>query len=563
MSLMHALNRSIVTQLAQDLSSCIETTIIQLNKTITDDQAAIEGIDALKLRNAPFERMQALKPTQDKLDECQSGVDDLAKKHYGFGWLVNRRNTTDAKELRNSALADHKQAVAHWDANEASLKTQIAQHNTNVRAKKQTRDPKQLLLDESKQQLKVLEAFKLASARALASASGAAWLSAEFPAVLSDIDACVRKHEIADATALLGTLVFQQRPTDEEYAGLQQQAQAIRDLAYAKHYGVPVTGGYPEIVAACAKLAAANMVADSAIELLSSTQPVEQWQMLTQMLTSPLTLSIDVLWTIYWAMLQCEDEMAKFLSGTVAKEDPLNGRFSVYVEKWLADWAGQKIPAFGYPTSQSYFGALQLAGTPEESRVGADLGVIISLNVGGLVCRKAVLLQAKRAKDWVADIGSQKGQLTTLSSLQDAGYYLFYHESPGFKLDAPVPTVSSAPALRQLLIDKGRSTTSTKMALDVRTCGWDWASFITFGLCDPTSGVGRSFDTIDQAMNILGSGKKGELPIHLYVVAIEDEPYVRELKKQVLERYESDQALEKKEPKQEKENNGHEPDYDF
>ncbi|WP_053130471.1 hypothetical protein [Pseudomonas sp. MIACH] len=541
MSSLHALNRSNATQTANDLSAYIGRMITTLKQKITESEQEIKDIDSLTPLLAATERSKTLRPTQERLQAYQLDVDELAEEYYGFGWLFNRKNTKAAQALRDAAKEHHNQVIADWDATDAQaqLTKRITQHNQNVSAQKNKKPEIERTLAGSKQLLKAFEVFERASAEGLAAASGKAWLAGTFTATLLQINAFVRQDQLSEATALLGTLVYQKRPTDTDYATLQSEAERIRDEAYRDHYGVPVTGGFGEIVGASAKLAAANMEPSWGQRLLDCTEPANQWQLLTQILTSPLTFSVDVLWSIYWAMLQCEDQMAKFLSSAVVKEDPLNGRFSAYVDSWLSQWAGKQIPKFGYPTSQSYLGTFHLAGTPEESRVAADIGLIISLNVGGLVCRKVALLQAKRAKDWVADVGSKKGQLTTLSSQELTGYYLFYHESPGFKLAPPVPTVSSALALQSLLVAANRGTLGEKILLDVSKSGWDWASFITFGLCDPVSAVGQSFDTIDHAFQILGNDETGELPQHLFLLAIEDEGYVRDLQLQVRTRYPS------------------------
>lgn len=539
MSSLQTLNRSNATQTANQLCAYIATKIASLESAIINDEQAIQQIDALTRLDAATEKSKALEPTQDALQEHQLIVDKLGKEYYGFGWIFNRKNTKEAQALRDAASGRHKQAIDNWEAPaaKAQLGQDIAQHNQSVSAQQRTKPGLEQSLADSTQLLKALKAFKLASAQALAAASGKAWLADTFTATLVKMDDLVRQDQVSGATDLLKTLVYQKQPTDAEYATLKLEADGIRDEAYRDHCGVPVTGGFDQIVRASAKLAAANMVPLQGSQLLSYADPAYQWQSLTQTLTSPLSLSVDVLWVIYWAMLQCEDQMAKFLSDTVAKEDPLNGMFSAYVDSWLSRWARPQIPKFGYPGSQSYLGTFHLAGTPEETRVAADIGLIISLNVGGLVCRKAVLLQAKRAKDWVADVGSKKGQLGTLSSQLLTGFYLFYHESPGFKLAPPVPTVSSASALQGLLLAANRGTTGPKILLDVSKSGWDWASFVTFGLCDPTSGLGQSFDTIDHAFKILGNNQTGDLPQHLFLLAIEDDDYVRDLKLQVRTRY--------------------------
>ncbi|WP_323147206.1 hypothetical protein [Pseudomonas marginalis] len=541
MSSLHALNRLNATQTANDLSAYIGRMITTLKQKITESEQEIKDIDSLTPLLAATERSKTLRPTQERLQAHQLDVDELAEEYYGFGWLFNRKNTKAVQALRDAAMKHHNQVIADWDAPDAQaqLTKKITQHNQYVSARKDEKPEIERKLAGSKQLLKAFEVFERASNDALSAASGKAWLAGTFMATLSQIEGLVRQDQVSKATALLETLVYQKRPTDTDYATLQNEAERIREEAYRDHCGVPVTGGFGEIVDASAKLAAANMESPWDLQLLSHTEPAIQWQELTQILTSPLTFSIDVLWSIYWAMLQCEDQMAKFLSSAVVKEDPLNGRFSAYVDSWLSQWASKQIPKFGYPASQSYLGTFHLAGTPEESRVAADIGLIISLNVGGLVCRKVALLQAKRAKDWVADVGSKKGQLTTLSSQELTGYYLFYHESPGFKLAPPVPTVSSALALQSLLVAANRGTLGKKILLDVSKSGWDWASFIAFGLCDPVSAVGQSFDTIDHAFQILGNDETGELPQHLFLLAIEDEGYVRDLQLQVRARYPS------------------------
>ena len=85
----------------------------------------------------------------------------------------------------------------------------------------------------------------------------------------------------------------------------------------------------------------------------------------------------------------------------------------------------------------------------------------------------------------------------------------------------------------------------------MRETGWDWASFISFGLCDANSQIGEPFDTIDDALRILGSGETGALPLRLFMVAIEDEPYVLEMAQRVRERYvDLQEPLTKQEKKQ-------------
>lgn len=534
-------------------SLSLSQTLTVLSERITQAQATVTSINGLSTRSAERERLDALAPTLARVQKCLQRFKQQKSKGYGLGWLLNPLGTRQASRELKAARLKHEQAVLAFDEPTITAKrdSDIDQHNRDVAAQREEQLRLKALLEKLIKAQRQLNDFKLAATQALAAASGDGWLAPDFAITFARVIDFVRKADMPQAHHYLAQLIFQKTPDMAAYGALHKRAEAIRKRANQDHFGVAVTGGFPNIVAACASLAAANMHSGPASELLQCRQTADQWQLLSQLATSPTHLSNDVLWAIYWAMFQCEQEMARFLNSAAAIEDLLNGRFSAYVEHWLTGWASKQIPQFGYPMSQSFLGTLQLAGTPEESRLGADLGVIISLNIGGLVCRKAVLLQAKRAKDWVADVGSRKGQLPKLSTLQRGGYYLFYHESANLQLACAVPTVSSAQALEQLLLTAGKKPDGTYLPVDVRETGWDWASFISFGLCDAHSGIGEPFETIDEALQILGSGETGELPLRLFMIAIEDEAYVHELAQRVRERYvDLHMPLTKKERKQ-------------
>ncbi|WP_175776948.1 hypothetical protein [Burkholderia anthina] len=83
----------------------------------------------------------------------------------------------------------------------------------------------------------------------------------------------------------------------------------------------------------------------------------------------------------------------------------------------------------------------------------------------------------------------------------------------------------------------GKDIDAVHLPLNVRTMGWDWASFVSFGLCNPDSQVGQSFDTVEEAFAALGNGDARHLPKYLHVIAIADEPRVMELRTKVHEHY--------------------------
>lgn len=529
---MEATERKMLKATSHRLTSFLGSATQNLEQKIRVTEQVIREIDSLALRKEAQEREDTLKPTYSQMKICRNRFLN-AKRKDGLGWLFTPARTFRTWREWKHAQDVHALAASKFDAptNRALQAAAIDAHNHKVEVERSKRPEQRAALKSYRSQYKALTDFQKAAASPIAAAGGEGWLADDFAGHFEKITALIQNGHIADATTLLPKLVFQARPSKDRYAGWQQEAEDILDAVYRSHNGLPVTGGFSDIARASAKLAITSMCSASAEKIASCSHPADQWQLLPLQAASPLSFNVDVLWTIYWAMLQCEQQMA----GIIAHEDILNGRFSANVENWLARWAAKRIQAFGYPSSYSYLGTLQLANTREEARTGADIGVIITLNVGGLRCRKAVLLQAKRAKQGIANVGSTKGQLPKLSKLPRAGYYLFYHESPSTPF-CPVPTVSSAELLQQRVLDMQKSPEDHYLRLDVRTCGWDWASFVSFGLCNAQSGIGETFD---DALSILGSGSAGYLPQYVYVVAIENEPYVLELKKRLREHYHS------------------------
>lgn len=533
----HIFDRHALAATSRTLTSFLSHTISTLAQQIRATEQEIRRIKGLAFRREEQERETALSPIRTQAVTCRKRFLHIRQKS-GLGWLLSPVKTFQAWRDWRHTQDQYAQAERHFD--EPNVKARrardIAVHNRDIEEQRSKQPALNKALASYQARHAALTKFQKAAVAATFAACGEGWLAGGFAKNFENIAALVQTDHIPEATKLLEKLVFQIRPSAAIYARWQQEALDIRDKAYRGHTGIPATGAFTEIAKASAKLAAASMLDAPARKLESCSHPADQWQLLPLLATSPQHFTIDVLWTIYWSMFQCAQQIADFLSDTKAHEDPLNGRFSAYVESWLSGWAAKRIPQFGYPKSSSYLGTLQLASKAEEARVGADLGVIISLNVGELRCRKVVLLQAKRAKQGIANVGSGKGQLPKLSSLPRVGYYLFYHESPP-TLYPPVPTVSSAEALQQCVLDEQKDPGSRYLSLDVRTTGWDWASFVSFGLCNPTSNLGEPFDTIEDAFRILGSGSTGHLPQHLFLVAIEDEPYVLELRKRLREHY--------------------------
>ena len=112
----------------------------------------------------------------------------------------------------------------------------------------------------------------------------------------------------------------------------------------------------------------------------------DRWQAFSIETLDPLNFKTDSLWAIYWSMFQCEQSIANYFAQSNALEDVHTGIVIAQIDRWLSDWAKKRIAEFGYPDSTSYMGAFAIAGKAEETRTGADLGLIIDINIGALVC---------------------------------------------------------------------------------------------------------------------------------------------------------------------------------
>jgi hypothetical protein len=85
------------------------------------------------------------------------------------------------------------------------------------------------------------------------------------------------------------------------------------------------------------------------------------------------------------------------------------------------------------------------------------------------------------------------------------------------------------------------------LPVNVRTLGWDWTSFLSFGLCNADTALGESFSKAQDPVALLGGGDPGHLPKYLFVIAIADESRVMELRTWIKEHHylESPKTMQK------------------
>ncbi|NKA93510.1 hypothetical protein GO283_01984 [Ralstonia solanacearum] len=522
-------------------AKAVATTLGDMATTLSENMRVlkeeIRRIESLSFMSEEEERDKALRSTRRRVREMTDHMEQVkGRSRFGM-WGVPIQALNGFRDLRR-ANADHTVAIVAFDAPDAQDRRakQIADHNQAVREERDGLASLRTRLATAEFRHATVLRFRQDVADAISAATGAGWISLDFADRFCAMSRDVVAGNVDAAFAYLPALLFQRRPDEATYDQWASEAVGVRDEVYKEYVGMAVSGAYPEIAGRSIALAHGALRKEPSQVLGSYLHTADQWQVLSALVADPREFKVDALWSVYWSMFQCGQSAAEALSEATAHEDVLTGELTAQINRWLGDWGTKRLREFGYPEAESYMGMLKIASTDEETRLGADLGLIVDLNIGGLVCRKVALFQAKKAKQGIAHVGSSSGQLPTLAARPNIGFYLFYHLSQ-YPLRSPAPTVCSAQTLVDCLTRDGKQIDAAHLPVNVRPLGWDWASFVSFGLCQPTSGLGEEFGTIDEALTLLGEGNQGHLPKYLHVIAIADEPRVMQLRRKVHEHY--------------------------
>ena len=524
-----------------DAAQKIEVYVDDRLKLLIQDIGVIEKekrrIKSLKKINEKSERNKELRTTLAALDFTKSKYIQISKKAGLFGFRSPGKKYRAWKIYRQAQI-DYADAVKDFEQPKAKDERQkrILKHNKNVDAQRSKVPNLEAMLRDRRREHKSLTTFRNNSQEAIVAACGDGWLASSFSDHFLLLTEAITKGDIEKADKQLPKLGFQRKPTKDAYETWTSKADGLREEAYRDYIGAIVSGAYPEIVGRTIELTANGLESDPADSLKQLEHTEQKWQLFLRLVADPRNFKVDAIWTVYWAMFQCGQKMADILIYTREHEDVLNGKFAAYLDQFTSTWAKNYISGFGYPQARSYLGALSIASSKQETRSGADFGIIIDINIGGLVCSKAILLQAKKATQGSANIGSKTGQLSKLARTPETGFYLFYNQSPP-DLNPPAPTVCSAQTLLRRVEASNRDPNSSSLQLKVNQESWDWASFISFGLCGMNNNVGKPFDDIDEAFNILSNGDPSDLPAFLHVIAINDEERVKTLRQRVRSYY--------------------------
>jgi len=524
-------------QAAAALDRYLGDTALKLADQIDSLKENIARIERLAPISEAAERTRSLAPSAAELSDATARVQHIMAT-AGWGGLRAPVALSRAWLSRRRAQADYQEAERGQDqpaalARRAAL---VAEHNGYVRAERGRLQPLRSELAVCLERHADILQFRSDSAAALAAARSDGWTAGNFAAGFHSLVAYALAGDIRSAREKLAELRFQRKPADAAYKKWKDEATSIRKFAYARYAGMAATGAYPDIAERSITLAHPVLRPDVAEALLQYSHPADRWQVLSGALADPRRLKVDALWSVYWAMFQAAQSVEDALSQSAEHEDLITGRLLAELDHWLSDWGAKHAGGFGYPETMSYMGTLAIASKGEEARLGVDIGIIVDLQIGDYQSRKVALFQAKKSKRGIADIGSTSGQLAKLAARPDVGYYLFYHQSD-WLVHAPAPTVCAAHELAERVTSHGRSVDAGHLKVDVRAAGWDWASFIGFGLCAPDSGLGQGFTTPFDALDKLGGGNPDTLPTYLYMIAIADEPRVRTLHREVVKYY--------------------------
>lgn len=437
-----------------------------------------------------------------------------------------------------TARETHEQAKLEFDNPEAhrARMARINKHNAEVQAQY---DRLHALREQVQQYQSTLDALTSLQTKlfpALAAAKEDGWKSSEFLPTLRMVRHTLTQDNVFMAAAYVDALRFQRKPDEKTYQAWTDEGKAFLAKANGSNSGFVISRAYTNVADRSNQLARAALAPVLDMELEQHPHASDRWQLLSTFFTDPRAMQTDAMWTIYWAMFQFSQGMTDILKRTDLREDILNGIAAEKLSRMFADWAIPRLAKFGYPKTTAYVGALQIAGSTDESRLGADLGIIIDIDIGDIKCKKVALIQAKKAYDGKTNIGNAKHQLSNLIATPDLGYYLFYHQSSA-SLFPQLPTVCAAATLveQDALLKRGVDTRS--LTLSVRELGWDWTNFMAFGMCLPDSNIGTPFEGIDDALKILGGGSMEHLPKYLQVIAISDSSGVLDIEKKVHEKY--------------------------
>lgn len=352
-----------------------------------------------------------------------------------------------------------------------------------------------------------------------------AWIAGNTEVLLDESARYVQAHDWASAVEAIQRIEFQRLPSREQVLEWIHECSDKLKTMMDQSAGLVATAAYPGLLDASLKLAKSRFHADvwdTHIECYEDLP--DRWYALPVTMIGHHVLFEPIQWVIYWAFLTRSQSVAISTGQVKVHEDSLTGMLTYALKEELEGTAKARFLQLGYPRAKVNFDFLQLAGLDGEFETGADIGLVIHLDVGDLLVHKVALLQAKISKRGSAEVGSKASgsrKLTQLQKLQDSerDFFLFYHKT----IDASPALLPTVTAVSHFA-NKHKWTTADllkeKKSVKTREHGWDLASFVAFGLCSPTNAIGRDIPVGDDPLDAMAVSGRETLPTYIMVVSL-------------------------------------------
>lgn len=522
-----------------DLKPILLAVIRSLNDAISTARNEIEKLEVAQSRvqvpretTIELERNLLLLPIRNEQRKAYSDLKEAEKE--GVFTLLRRLGIKRTIGGLEKKLADMKNSAQY---SHDVLMKQVKEHNDFVKESSDRKNRYSAAVAVYNESLKSCEVMYSALTELNRTATQGGWVSSKCISILQSVHAQLRSAEYSELAKFASQLVYQKMPPDSLWDEWMDDAKSVLNVAHRDAMAgfIPLTA-FEVVAERVCELTLPWCKESVSQEVKLHSVPVDRWHQLVGLMLTPGNLIHPLHWALYWSNFKASQEFASDCIAA-AHEDNYSGRFLSNIGACAKTWAAPRIGKMGFPTAKVLFGTLSLGGLKAESRLGADLGIIVDIDIGGLLVRKVALLQAKKSSNGNVEVGSEQTgaeKMTQLQKLDDEerDFYIFYHQAYTHAT-WPGPTVIAAAKIARTVTDLG----IRNISFDTRSGGWDWPTFLAFGLCAPDSGVGRQLEAGEDALKVLGSGDRRSLPETLLMISASGSDYSLKLILEIQQHY--------------------------
>lgn len=510
----------------------LQEAIAQINRElrtrVAQALAALAAAPDIALTTTDQLLREVLRPATRRVEQAAASL-AIARTDALWRRLFSVRDAKRGLAIAMQAREQAQQSAQRSDEVErrqAEVARRSAQHRNHVdsqNALSHARELQDVVERDSQALLLRLRPIAEAIARG-------AWLAADTEALLESMVEHIRLNRWSQAEKALRAISVQTLPSESRLKQWRAECEAFLARVQAQRVGFSALAPFQGLVDPGLELAERRSHPgpwDDAMRGLSHWS--DRWHALPRALTAPLALVEPFQWIVYWTFLTESQAFAEVLGQATPHEDVLTGILAGLLGKQLRGWAKERLLELGYPRATAELDFVPLAGQKGEARTGADVGFIIHVQVGDLRVHKVALLQAKVSNNGAANIGSLPSGPSNRTQLQklrdpDRDFFLFYHASSGAS-PAALPTVTPVGHfLRMGRLDEVALARS-RITVDTRQCGWDLASFVAFGLCNPANTIGRDVPAGADPLEVMTSGGRSALPACVVVISLSDDEH--------------------------------------